>query len=190
MIQKNTPPFCVPGKTLLCDGLHFTDFTKFSEGTSSIPVGKFLKENEKTLPPLPEEYSSDTKIKKLRIISFPFILPIVKGFTFPEGPIEDNDIYDKFSETHELYADWIYIHNRKHVANKDFFDGEIKVPIPGESCGIFSHSTELPLKVLFKSKYDPENPYIIIKAEIKKFISQNKKLNRNMIVENGRNINI
>ena len=34
-------PFCVPEKTLLSDELHFTDFTKFSEGTSSIPVGKF-----------------------------------------------------------------------------------------------------------------------------------------------------
>ena len=34
-------PFCVPEKSLLSDGLHFTDFFKFSEGTSSIPIRFF-----------------------------------------------------------------------------------------------------------------------------------------------------
>lgn len=96
-------------KKLLSNGLHFTDYNRFSEYTSSILIGKFLKENEKNLPPLP-----------LGIISFPLILPIVKGFDYREGLIADNGIYDKFSETLELYADWIYIHNRKNVVSNDF----------------------------------------------------------------------
>ena len=168
-------PFCVPEKSLLGDGLHFTDYNKFSESTSSIPVGKFLNENIDDLPSLPDEYSTDTKVKKLRLISFPLVLPIVKGFEFLEGSIEKSEICDKFAEIHELYADWIYIHNRKHVASKEFFEGEPQIPIPNGACDVISHCAELHLKVLFKSTHNPSNPYPIIKAEIEKFVKQHKQ---------------
>ena len=56
-------PFCVPEKMLLCDALHFTDYSQFVKGTTSVSVGKFLKENKKDLPSPPQEFSSDAKIK-------------------------------------------------------------------------------------------------------------------------------
>ena len=43
--------FCVLEKALLSNGLYFTNLKKFLEGTSSIPVGKCLKENEKNYRP-------------------------------------------------------------------------------------------------------------------------------------------
>ena len=134
-----------------------------------------MKENKNDLPYLPDEYSTGSKVQKLRLISFPLVLPIVKGLDFPEEPIENNEIYDKFGETHELYADWIYIHNRKQVASKDFFDGETKVPMPEGACDVISHYAELHLKVLFKSKHDPSNLYPIIKAEFENLYYSIKK---------------
>ena len=102
-------PFCVPEKILQCDALHFTDSNKFAKGTSSVSVGKFLRDNKKNLPSLPQEYNSDAKIKSLRVITFPMILPIVKGFNVTEGPIEEDDVYVACEEINDFYADWVFL---------------------------------------------------------------------------------
>lgn len=47
--------------------------------------------------------------------------------------------------------------------------------MPEKACDIILHYSKLPLKVIFKSKHDPSNPYAIIKAEIETFVAQNKK---------------
>ena len=56
---------------------------------SIVPVGKFLKDNKKHIPNLPNEFDTDAKVKKLRIAAFPLVLPIVQSYEFEEGEIED-----------------------------------------------------------------------------------------------------
>ena len=65
-------PSSVSEKNLLCDTLHFTDCTKLNDATPSVPVGKFLKDNQDNLPPLPRVFKSEAKIKKIESCLFPF----------------------------------------------------------------------------------------------------------------------
>ena len=148
---KEYTPFCVNENKIFNDSFHLTDFNNFNDGTAIIPVGKHLKENSEYLPGLPGVFSSDSKIKKLRIIAFPLILPIVKGFDIPEGDIGDIDIYEKFSKVHDLYADWIFLDNKKFMLDEEFFEGDKECPMPEKTCDQFCHLDELPLKVLFKN---------------------------------------
>ena len=53
-----------------------------------------MKDNEKYLPALPKEFDSDAKVKKLKVASFPLVLPIIKGFDFEEGHSEDSNVYE------------------------------------------------------------------------------------------------
>lgn len=166
-------PFCVDEKQLFSDSLHLTDSNNFTDGAAMIPIGKLLKDNSEDLPGLPDEFSTDSKVKKLRIIAFPLILPIVKGFDISEGDIGDNDVYGKFDKVHDLYADWVYLYIKKYVLGEEFFVGDKKCPMPEKTCDQFCYVVEFPLKVLFKTKND-STPYGIIKGEVAKFILQNK----------------
>ena len=58
---------------------------------------------------------------------------------------------------------------------QEFLDGENKIPIPDSVCGTIPSLADLPLKVLFKSKYVLNSPYLIIKKEIDDFVEKNKK---------------
>ena len=64
-----------------------------------------MRDNKKNLPSLPQEYNSDAKVKNVRVISFPMILPIVKGFNVKEGPIEEDEVYVACEEINDFYAD-------------------------------------------------------------------------------------
>ena len=118
-MEENTT-FYVPENPFFSDALHFTDINKFSVVTSSILVVRFLKENGKKIPPLSDKISSEKKVKKIRVISFPLILPIVKGFDITKGEIEDEDFYDSSSNIHEIYANWIHLQSKKYVISAMF----------------------------------------------------------------------
>ena len=62
------------------------------------------------------------------------------------------EIYDKFCQAHEIYADWSFLQSKKYVLNKDFSRGEGKCPIPEKLCDNYGYCEEIPLKTLFKSK--------------------------------------
>ena len=72
-------PFSVPEADLFSDTLYFTDRSSLNKRTSVVSVGKYLKNNAKDLPNPPSDFNTDAKIKKLKVASFPLILPIVKG---------------------------------------------------------------------------------------------------------------
>ena len=82
-------PFLVPEKNLFSDALHITDCTELNKATPAIALAKFLKECGKDQLTLPKEFESDNKTKKLKIVSFPMILPMLTGYNFEEGEIHN-----------------------------------------------------------------------------------------------------
>ena len=163
----------VHDKALFGDSLHLTDFKNFTVESATISVGKHLKENADDLPNLPNEFSTATKIQKLKIIAFPIIIPLVKGYEIPEGEIDDNDVYDNFCKAHGIYADWAFLHSKKYVLNEEFFQGESRCPIPEKVCDNYGYFEEIPFKALFKSKKE-SSAFNLAKSEVQKFILQNK----------------
>ena len=113
-------PFSVPESDLFSDVFHITDCMTLNKKTPSIGVGKFIKDNAKEILGLPEEFNTDAKIKKLKVVAFPIILPIVKGYYFNEGSIDDKKIYDAVTEVHDLYAEWIYLFKNKYIISTNF----------------------------------------------------------------------
>ena len=108
---ENYIPFSVPEIDLLSDTLHITDCMTLNKKTPLIGVGKYIKENEKEIQGLPKDFDTDAKIKKLKVVAFPTILPIIKGCYFEEGDINNEKIYDSVTEIHDLYAEWIFCSN-------------------------------------------------------------------------------
>ena len=171
--EENTP-FSIPIKDLLSDSLHLTDCNSLSKLVPSISVGKYIKENARALPELPREFDTDGKIKKLKIVAFPMVLPIVKGFTFFKGDIDDDEVYDKFGSVHALYADWAFLFIKKYIVSSDFNTPNAHCPMPERLQNSLTTLKEIPIKVLFKSK-QASGPYQVIKEQIELFISANKK---------------
>ena len=106
-------PFSVSERDIFSDSLHFTDCTQLEKNTPSISVAKFVKENEKNIPSLPNEFDTDSKLKKLKVVAFPIILPLVKGYDVPEGDIDDDDIYKLLANVDDTFADWGFLHSKK-----------------------------------------------------------------------------
>ena len=100
-------PFSVPEVDLFSDVFHITDCIKLNKKTPQIGVGKFIKDNAKEVLGLPAEFDTDAKIRKLKVVSFPLILLIVKGYYFEEGAIDNEKIYNAITDIHDLYAEWI-----------------------------------------------------------------------------------
>ena len=48
---------------------------------------------------------SDGRLKNLQSIDFPIILPLIKGYDFKGGPIDDQETYKFLLGVHNLYAD-------------------------------------------------------------------------------------
>ena len=163
-------PFLVPEKNLFSDALHITDCTELNKATPAIALAKFLKECGKDQLTLPKEFESDNKTKKLKIVSFPMILPMLTGYNFEEGEIHNESIYDSASKVHDLYADWVFLHSKKYVVPAHFLE-LTGFPVPNQTCDIITYSSDIPLKVLFKRAY----PFTVIKKEVETFILANRK---------------
>ena len=167
-------PFSVPEVDLFSDVLHITDCIKINGKTPQIGVGRFIKDNTQDVLGLPEEFDTDAKIRKLKVVSFPLILPIVKGYYFEEGPIEDDKIYDTVSDIHDLYAEWIFLYKNKYIVNSSFTTSEISLPTP-ETVNTVTSLEEVPIKVLFKVNNDSSSPFAKIKKEVDNYIAINTK---------------
>ena len=167
-------PFSVLESDLFSDVFHITDCTTINKKTPSIGVGKFIKDNAKEILGLPEEFNTDAKIKKLKVVAFPIILPIVKGHYFNEGSIEDKKIYDGVTEIHDLYAEWIFLFKNKCIVSSSFTTNKVTCPTPQNSNSVISLE-EIPLKVLFKNSDDASSPFVRIKKEVDKYVAANTK---------------
>lgn len=101
------------------------------------------------------------------------ILQIVKGFKFEEGLIDYDKVFSACEEVNNLYTDWVFLQSKKDTVQQEFIEG--KVTIPTTACWTIPSLEELPLKVLFNSKYVLNSPYSIIKKPIDNFVEKNKK---------------
>ena len=167
-------PFSVAEADIFSDTLHLTDCTSLNKKTPAISVGKFLKENEDELPDLPKEFDTDAKVKKLKVASFPLILPLIKGFDFEEGKSEDPTVHDSMVNAHDLYSEWIFLHTKKYVLPSSFATDKAECPVPDRACDVITSFEEIPLKVLFKTKFDKTSAFMTIKKEVDMFILENK----------------
>ena len=89
--------------------MNLTDCATLNKKTPSIGVGKCIKDNEKEIQHLPKEYNTDAKIKKLKVVLFSVVLPIVKGYYFEEGFINNKEIYESVNDIHDPYAEWFFL---------------------------------------------------------------------------------
>ena len=147
-------PFSVGESDLFSDTLHFTDCTTLNKKTPTVSIGKFVKENEDDLPNLPKEFDTDSKVEKLKVASFPLILPLIKGFDFEEGDSEDSAVYDSVASVHDLYSEWIFFHTKKYVVPSKLVANKEDSLVPDKACDVISTFEEIPFKILFKTKFD------------------------------------
>ena len=125
------------------------------------------------LPLLLSEFNTESKIIKLKAIAFPRILPLVRGYHVPEGDIDNDELYKTLGYVHDSFAYWGFLHRNQYVITSEFI--EKNCPVPNNAFDTITHHKELLLTVLFKSKHDTSGSYSITKAEVNKFILQNKK---------------
>ena len=95
-------PFAVPEQDLLSDTFHFTNCENINSRTPSISAGRYLKDNQAQLPNLPAEFDTDAKIRKLKIVSFPLILPLIRGYDLVQGDVNDPNVGDACHDNHDL----------------------------------------------------------------------------------------
>ena len=183
-------PFSVPISDIFKDILFLTDCSSLNKNTPSISIGKYIKDNEKDLPEIPNQFKSEAKMKKLKAAACPYILPIVRGLLLPEGDINENDIYKEISDAHDIYADWIFLHSDRNIITSHFNVNGLTCPIPEKAVNNWGTSEELPIKILFKNKNDSSSPFRIIKNLVEEFLSKHKKemVNTNVLVPQEVNI--
>ena len=83
-------------------------------------MAKYVKDNADEVVDLPKEFDSESKMKKLKDIAFPLVLPIVKGYEFTEGHFDNKDVLTSIVDLHDLYLEWIFLHSRKYMINLSF----------------------------------------------------------------------
>jgi len=161
----NYTPFSVPDRTLLSDVYYISNLDKFTKIVSSINVAKNFKDYKGDLA---THFTNESKSKKVSMVSFPIVLPLVKGMTLQEGHIEDDDVYNSLGLCGELYADWAYLNARKFIASK-----EMVKSFPTPTNAIESHiiAEGIPIKVLFQSKHIKNSPYCLLKNKVEKLIN-------------------
>ena len=80
-------------ETDLCgNNLFLCDLVKLDDKVITKAVGQFFKHKRKQIDTIPECASTDAKAKNLHVVSFPSILPLVKGYSFEEGLCCDDPI--------------------------------------------------------------------------------------------------
>ena len=169
---KDNIPFSISEMDLMSDKLHLTDCTSLNKSTPVISVATFVKENKDDLPTLPKEFNSEAKIKKLKIVSFPNILPIIKGYEFKEGPLESKDVYESIVDAHDLYSEWAFLQSKNYIITSAFSTQTEQCPVPDKASSNLTSFDEMPIKGLFRNN-DKTSPFAIIKEKIEAFIKLN-----------------
>ena len=160
-------PFSVTESDLCSNNLFLCDLVKFDEKVKSKAVGQYFKHKRKQLEVVPECASTDAKAKNLHVISFPSILPLVKGFSFEEGSCRDDLIQQEFEKVHDLYEDLWFLRTKAHPLDQKLITNDPKCPFPATHDIVFW--TELPLKVLIRHRNVPNNAYAIMREEVDRF---------------------
>ena len=168
-------PFSIAVEEILNNCPFMTDCSSLNENTPAISIAKYVKDNLKDLPKLPNQFSSDAKTKKLRAAACPYILPLIRGISLPEGDIDDKNLYKLFSEKHDIYADWIFLRSGQTIITTDFSVNGLSCPMPQDALNKLSASPELLIKILFKNKKDSSSPFCIIKSQVETFLLTHKK---------------
>ena len=102
------------------------------------------------------------------MVSFPTVLPLVRGFSFEEGSIHDEFITRDFDKVHDLFEDFTHLKTKAYTCDRSLFDGEVKMPKPDSEDIVFFK--ELPLKLLIKVRSAQNNcAYEMIKREVDRF---------------------
>ena len=83
-------PFSVRETDLCGNNLFLCDLVKFDDKVKPKAVGQYFKHKRKQIAVVPECASTDSKSKNLHVVSFPSILPLVKGLSFEEGFCNDD----------------------------------------------------------------------------------------------------
>ena len=156
-------PFCVLEQFLLGDTPHLTDPVKFNKNVKSASIGKFIKDNRKSLKNLPASANTDAKSKNLVVVNFPIVLPLVKGLQFQEGTIDNEQIVELFEKQHELYDDFFHLKVKANVLDASFFELEQDCPLP-DTVPPVNLNRDLPLKVIFRHN----KAYNLLKEEVEK----------------------
>ena len=128
--------FFIPESQLFLDTLHFNDCSTLNKSTPSVSVAKFVKNNQDNLPDLPKEFDTEAKIKKLKVASFPLVLPIIKGYDFEEGHLDNNEVFTSVVDVHDLYSEWIFLHSRKYIVTSLFATENETCPVPANTPSI------------------------------------------------------
>ena len=84
-------PFVVKESVLFSNSLHYTN-GELDDCIPSEKAGKWLTKNKEKYPPLPSEFN---KLGNLRMVSIPYIIPLIKGADITEGSIEDSNVVGK-----------------------------------------------------------------------------------------------
>ena len=72
----NYTPFLVPDTTILSDVYYISNLDKFTKNASSANVAKNFKDYKGDLA---THFTNESKSKKVLMVSFPIVLPLVKG---------------------------------------------------------------------------------------------------------------
>ena len=163
-------PFTVPEKTLLGDNPYLVEAPKLHSSVPTISVGKFLKDNKRDLQDLIPVYT-EAKQKTVHMVNFPAVLPFLITQSFSEGGITDDEVTEEFSESHELFHDWLKLKQTEFAIEDDFFEHVPNFPIPDNSLP-FAYDHNLPLTVLRHRNGSPNATLTVLKDEVQRFIKK------------------
>ena len=161
-------PFSVPEKVLTCNNLFLCESVNFFEDVQTVSVVKFFKDNRKKLEWVPECASTDEKTKNLVVVSFPMVLPLVKGLSFLEGSLQDENVTEVFNKVHSLYEDFLHLKSEAEAIDRSFFSIDKPCPKPDSDDIMFVY--KLPVKMLIRNSNKANNNALaMIKAEVARF---------------------
>ena len=69
-------------------------------------VGKWMTKNKGKYPPPPSHFN---KLGNLRIVSIPYIIPLIKGADITEGSIEDSNVVGKLVDYHGVAVECVMV---------------------------------------------------------------------------------
>jgi len=140
-------PFVVKEIVLFSNSLHY----KNGELDYCIPsekAGKWLTKNKGKYPPQPSEFN---KLVNLRIVSIPYIIPLIKGADITKGSIEDSNVVGKLVAYHDAAVEWLCLMNMEPCCNSKLWcgEGDNQCPRPVNNKNVaLSYNGELFIKVL------------------------------------------
>ena len=110
-------------------------------------AGKWLTTNKGKYPPPSSEFN---KLGNLRIVSIPYIIPLIKGVDITEGIIEDSNVVGKLVAYRGAAAEWLCLMNMESCCNSKLWcgEGDNQSPRPVDNKNVvLSYNCELFIKV-------------------------------------------